>query len=586
MAAQSQQAISDIELDDVFESYGPLNVDAFIDSQFAFALRGEEDINHDGTQLAGSKMEVQNVDAGCVAMLESFAFGSATQLNLDRTISLTSPQGDLEDDTVCPYCRRTLERDELVDDCRTLSGINNVVSETTERETTNGCTIHGGVDVRGEPINPRTTVVTELQLADISDDVGTCWRELGPKLEIAASKIQNLDEEYKYNRDKANALLIMWKQKEASRAIAGILADALESIGRKSIAEKLLGVNEVNTCVSVDEGHLISLTVKFDLDAELDNKLMLCEDAQGNKFMLKALSNSEKFWNTEEILKNKRFLETVAVAAQDMGKTPEQRRQESLKRISSEVQELRQQLKKVKLDCGDADLSESVKNCPIDEAQPTCDSSEDAALMVHQSQGESVEQLIQSCEEQRRFCQGIYDALIKLIGEVGQPREDNAKCIRQLCDFTKELRDQEKTIFSKIELLRGQNQHLDKHPVSRVEQLEKWQRAQKEQVEGVEKLLSSLLHQGGMERRQSQGKMERQKLLNRRSEPILSTKSSSGHGRRRTKTDSSKHSAKSQSLNELSDVNKKSNISSPLCVRRMYVMDMDKKLSKEKKDKS
>ena len=93
----------------------------------------------------------------------------------------------------------------------------------------------------GEPINPRTTVVTELQLADISDDVGTCWRELGPKLEIAASKIQNLDEEYKYNRDKANALLIMWKQKEASRAIAGILADALESIGRKSIAEKLLG---------------------------------------------------------------------------------------------------------------------------------------------------------------------------------------------------------------------------------------------------------------------------------------------------------------------------------------------------------
>lgn len=211
-----------------------------------------------------------------------------------------------------------------------------------------------------------------------------------------------------------------------------------------------------------------------------------------------------------QILKNKRFLETVAVAAQDMGKTPEQRRQESLKRISSEVQELRQQLKKVKLDCGDVDLSESVKNCPIDEAQPTCDSSEDAALMVHQSQGESVEQLIQSCEEQRRFCQGIYDALIKLIGEVGQPREDNAKCIRQLCDFTKELRDQEKTIFSKIELLRGQNQHLDKHPVSRVEQLEKWQRAQKEQVEGVEKLLSSLLHQGGMERRQSQGKMERQ----------------------------------------------------------------------------
>ena len=153
MAAQSQQAISDFELDDVFESYGPLNVDAFIDSQFAFALRGEEDVNHDGTQFTGSKMEVQNVDAGCVAMLERFAFGSATQVNLDRTISLTSPQEDLEGDTVCPYCRRILERDELVDDFRTLSGINNVVSDTTGREMTNGCTIHGGVDARGKLIS-------------------------------------------------------------------------------------------------------------------------------------------------------------------------------------------------------------------------------------------------------------------------------------------------------------------------------------------------------------------------------------------------------------------------------------------------
>ena len=84
-------------------------------------------------------------------------------------------------------------------------------------------------------------MVTELQLAEISEDVGTCWRQLGPKLDIAAAKIQNLDEEYKFNRDKANALLLIWEQKEGKGAMAGILADALESIGRKSIAEKLLG---------------------------------------------------------------------------------------------------------------------------------------------------------------------------------------------------------------------------------------------------------------------------------------------------------------------------------------------------------
>ena len=45
----------------------------------------------------------------------------------------------------------------------------------------------------------------------------------------------------KKNRDKANALLLIWKRREGSNATAGILADALKSIGRKSIAEKLLG---------------------------------------------------------------------------------------------------------------------------------------------------------------------------------------------------------------------------------------------------------------------------------------------------------------------------------------------------------
>ena len=87
----------------------------------------------------------------------------------------------------------------------------------------------------------RTSVVTELQLSQISDDVGTCWRELGPKLDISAAKIQNLDEDYRRNCDKANILLLMWQQKEGSSALAGRLADALVSIGKKGIAEKLLG---------------------------------------------------------------------------------------------------------------------------------------------------------------------------------------------------------------------------------------------------------------------------------------------------------------------------------------------------------
>ena len=80
-----------------------------------------------------------------------------------------------------------------------------------------------------------------MQLSDISDDVGTCWRVVGSNLLISASKIHNLDDEYKTNRDKANALLISWKQHEGSNATVGHLADVLDSVGKRSIAERLLG---------------------------------------------------------------------------------------------------------------------------------------------------------------------------------------------------------------------------------------------------------------------------------------------------------------------------------------------------------
>ena len=43
------------------------------------------------------------------------------------------------------------------------------------------------------------------------------------------------------NREKARAILIVWKWKEGSNATVGKLADVLEKEGRKDIAEKLLG---------------------------------------------------------------------------------------------------------------------------------------------------------------------------------------------------------------------------------------------------------------------------------------------------------------------------------------------------------
>ena len=90
-------------------------------------------------------------------------------------------------------------------------------------------------------VNPRSEVVTQKQIVDISDEVATCWCQLGPRLKIAESKIHNIDEESRSSRAKARALLIVWKQKEGKNATVGHLADVLEKIGRRSIAEKLLG---------------------------------------------------------------------------------------------------------------------------------------------------------------------------------------------------------------------------------------------------------------------------------------------------------------------------------------------------------
>lgn len=93
---------------------------------------------------------------------------------------------------------------------------------------------------RMDPI-PRNCVVTQRQLLDIIDDVSTCWRQLRLTLDISAREVQKLGEKNLSNREKAKALLFMWKQREGRRAVARRLADALLNIGRKDIAEKLLG---------------------------------------------------------------------------------------------------------------------------------------------------------------------------------------------------------------------------------------------------------------------------------------------------------------------------------------------------------
>ena len=112
---------------------------------------------------------------------------------------------------------------------------------------------------------------------------------------------------------------------------------------------------------------------------------------------------------------------------------------------------------------------------------------------------ESVEKLLQLCEEHRNIFQRRFEAVIKLTAEVAQQSEDNVNCISQLLDFTMELQQEEIKLFSKIDLLRTQSQLSDERHKDRAEELHKWKTQHEVQIKEVEKLLSGLLHQSTTE---------------------------------------------------------------------------------------
>ena len=187
---------------------------------------------------------------------------------------------------------------------------------------------------------------------------------------------------------------------------------------------------------------------------------------------------------------SKRFLETVVVA-----------RQESLKRyISSELQDLRLQMKKGQLACGNVDKTDTIQDASKDKTEPT------SSLLneeVDTPNDESVEKLLQSCEEHRNHFQNMFEALIKLTAEAGQQSEDDVDCVQKLLDFTMELQQKGITLFSKIESVGTQSQLKDQQHTNRFEDLHKWKTQLELQIKEVEKLLLGLLHQRTTDRKPS-----------------------------------------------------------------------------------
>ena len=187
------------------------------------------------------------------------------------------------------------------------------------------------------------------------------------------------------------------------------------------------------------------------------------------------------------------MLETVAVAVQEMGKKTEQRRQESLRFINSEVQELLQQLKRVDVDNTDKCLVFSIdgKNIAKDK-EPKNDLLGHDATVPQQDEVH----LLQSCKEQLSLYKGIFDAFIELIPKAGELKDYNFKSIPKLCNFTKELKEQEQLFSSKIESLNSLKDNLNDDQTAELEKLANWYKTHQRKVDGLERLLSTLPSQG------------------------------------------------------------------------------------------
>jgi len=76
----------------------------------------------------------------------------------------------------------------------------------------------------------------------IKEDVGNCWCDLGISLGIETAKLRNIEQDKSESRERAHQVLQVWRDQKGREATVGRLALALDRIGHKKIAEKVLGM--------------------------------------------------------------------------------------------------------------------------------------------------------------------------------------------------------------------------------------------------------------------------------------------------------------------------------------------------------
>ncbi|XP_032218487.2 uncharacterized protein LOC5517988 isoform X1 [Nematostella vectensis] len=413
----------------------------------------------------------------------------------------------------------------------------------------------------------RSSIVSDEIIVDLREDIGSCWKTLGACLGINNSKLMNIDADIPNSAEKGQKLLLAWKQQQGHGATVGCLEQALLRTKRKDIADFLAELAGLSTLEAQGIRSLnqpLNLNIRVSLTTDHENPetiqpVLLCEDILGRKYLVKEITDGDN-WKVEKIVDDERVLERMITAARYSKKTKEQRRQESLKRVSAELSQLRKRIQKVTLSSDDSD-------CDISPREELPQQILSTKTKENNLSSADLSELLRTCEFQSDSWQRMYRVLIKLIGEVG-PLDGNSRCLKQLSDFTNELRDQENKLFPKIEQLEQVQKQLDKDQLVRLASLQKWRQTQNQQVDGIEKLLTSLLEQGNIRLTRKQ-----QKAQNRKSEPILSRLTPGKNGRRRSRTETSE--SRSAYLNSLSDVRegRQPVISSPICARQMQVME-------------
>lgn len=80
----------------------------------------------------------------------------------------------------------------------------------------------------------------EPLLADIAEEFGGCWKDVGRQLLSKECLIENIDEDYKKVGEKSYQVLIKWKKEKGTEAFITDIFKCLNHISREDVAEKLL----------------------------------------------------------------------------------------------------------------------------------------------------------------------------------------------------------------------------------------------------------------------------------------------------------------------------------------------------------